>query len=162
MPLPYIFDHVTFILAECFEIDTGCEFVAYAYGNHWLSVFMGDNFKYPAVLMHEYGHNLNLAHSGGLDGGSYSDHTCLMGDPLWEDDLGKMCFNPVKSFQIAKNGAAGGGRGWYDTQHVVTFNSGTQGFKSWRGRLIGPAEYGNNPGNHAVVLKLETGTPNDW
>ena len=28
-----------------------------------------------SVLMHELGHNFNLAHSGGLDGGDYSDHT---------------------------------------------------------------------------------------
>ena len=26
----------------------------------------------------EVGHNLNLAHSGGLDGRSYTDHTCIM------------------------------------------------------------------------------------
>ena len=78
---------------------------------------------YPAVVMHELGHNLNLAHSGGMDGRSYTgmciflvssiqlsvehftdyvcfhcemtDHTCLMGNPLWEDDVGSMCFNPV-------------------------------------------------------------------
>jgi hypothetical protein len=58
-------------------------------------------------------HNLNLAHSGGLDGQTYTDHTCLvsnlvhvaicssafkaklvsvnqMGNPLYSDDVVKM------------------------------------------------------------------------
>ena len=34
---------------------------------------------FNTVQMHEIGHNLNLAHSSGLDGREYSDHTCLMG-----------------------------------------------------------------------------------
>ena len=54
--------------------------------------------------MHEVGHNLNLAHSGGKDGRTYTDHTCIMGNPLWQDDVGAMCFNPVKNFQVAKAG----------------------------------------------------------
>ncbi len=57
---------------------------------------------YPAIGLHEIGHNLNLAHSGGKDGKTYTDHTCLMGNPLWHDDLGAMCFNPVKNFQVAR------------------------------------------------------------
>ena len=105
-----------------------------AYVNHWMSLFVGDNYKYPAVAMHELGHNLNLAHSGGLNGMTYTDHTCLMGNPLFLDDVGRMvrksesaflcisplifncishnpisllslqCFNPAKNFQIAKSG----------------------------------------------------------
>jgi hypothetical protein len=52
--------------------------------------------------MHEMGHNMNMGHSGGMDGATYTDHTCLMGNPLFSDDVGRMCFNPVKNFQIAK------------------------------------------------------------
>jgi len=105
--------------------------------------------------MHELGHNLNLAHSGGLDRQTYTDHTGLMGNPLWEDDVGRMCFNPVKNFQIAK-----GGQGWYDDKHFVKFNSGTTSGTSWLGKIIGVADYSNNPSNHPIVLELETGGAN--
>ena len=68
------------------------------------------------LLQHEIGHNLNMAHSGGLDRKTYTDHTCLMGNPLWEDDIGRMCFNPVKAFQINK------ANGWYSPNQVQTWN----------------------------------------
>jgi hypothetical protein len=44
-------------------------------------------FSQPAVVIHELGHNFNLAHSGGLNGATYTDHTCLMGNPLFQDDV---------------------------------------------------------------------------
>jgi len=52
---------------------------------------------------------------------------------------------------------------WYtaDTD-VAFFNSGTTGGTSWRGRLIGMSDYGNNPYNHPIILKLETGTGSDY
>ena len=31
-----------------------------------------------------------MAHSGGKDGKIYTDHTCVMGNPLFSDDVGKM------------------------------------------------------------------------
>jgi hypothetical protein len=100
--MPGPFAHVIFVLEGCYGSDQECNFAAYGYINHWALVTLGDHWKYPAVIVHELGHNLNLGHSGGLDGGSYTDHTCLMGNPLFADDVGKMCFNPVKNFQIAK------------------------------------------------------------
>jgi hypothetical protein len=103
---PGPFAHVIFVLKDCYTDDAECDFAAYGYVNHWVLVTIGDNWKYPAVIMHEMGHNLNLGHSGGLDGGSYTDHTCLMGNPLFSDDVGRMCFNAVKNYQIAK-GAGG-------------------------------------------------------
>ena len=102
--LPGPFHHIMFIVEDCYKIGTSCNFEAYAYVNHWLSVFRGENYKFPAVVMHEFGHNLNLAHSGGTDGESYTDHTCIMGNPLFEDNVGNICYNPVKNYQIAKNG----------------------------------------------------------
>jgi hypothetical protein len=99
---PGPFTHVIFVLEECYTSDDECNFAAYGYVNHWLIATIGDNWKYPAVLMHEMGHNMNMGHSGGLDGATYTDHTCLMGNPLFEDDVGRMCFNPVKNYQIAK------------------------------------------------------------
>jgi len=99
--LPGPFHHIAFVLEGCYQIETTCEFAAYAFVNHWLSVFIGENYKYPAVTMHEFGHNMNLAHSGGTDGEIYTDHTCLMGNPLFSDDVGMMCFNPAKNYQIS-------------------------------------------------------------
>lgn len=39
-----------------------------------------------------------------------------MGNPLWEDNVGRMCFNPVKAFQINK------ANGWYSPNQVQTWN----------------------------------------
>ena len=100
--LPGPFAHVIFILEECYTSDDECNFAAYGYVNHWLIATIGNNWMYPAVVMHEMGHNMNMGHSGGMDGATYTDHTCLMGNPLFSDDVGRMCFNPVKNFQIAK------------------------------------------------------------
>jgi len=52
---------------------------------------------------------------------------------------------------------------WYtaDTD-VAFFNSGTTGGSFWSGRLIGMSDYGNNPYNHPIILKLETGTGSDY
>ncbi|EJK70780.1 hypothetical protein THAOC_07835 [Thalassiosira oceanica] len=156
--LPGPFEHVAFVVQDCYSVGGDiCGWSAYAYINHWLSVFIKDNWRYPAVTMHEMGHNLGLAHSGGLDGKTYTDHTCLMGNPLWEDDIAKMCFNPVKTFQLAKAGL-----GWYQSRHIQNFNSGTSPGTHWRGKIIGVADYTNNHGQHPLVIKLETGTPQDW
>lgn len=110
--------------------------------------------------------NLNLAHSGGMDGQTYTDHTCLMGNPLFSDTVGDMCFNPAKSYQIAM--ATGDGNdaengNWYRRNAVETWDS-TQDGKRWSGRLVGIAEYGALPANDVnsrVVLKLETGALED-
>lgn len=155
--LPGPFAHVIFILEDCYTGEAECNFAAYGYVNHWVLVTLGQNWAYPAVIMHELGHNLNLAHSGGLDGGSYTDHTCLMGNPLFSDDVGRMCFNPVKNFQIAM-----GSGGWYEDEHIQSWNSGTTGGTSWRGKIIGLADYGSNPNDLPFILKLETGTASDY
>ena len=76
-----------------------------------------DSFRSPllfcllfqkGVLVHELGHNFGLAHSGGLDGKTYTDHTGMMGNPLYSDDVGRMCYNAAKSWQI----------GWYDDRKI--------------------------------------------
>ena len=92
--------------------------------------------------MHEIGHNFNLLHSGGLDGLEYTDHTCVMGNPLYSDDVGSMCYNPAKNYQI----------GWY-SDRVITWSAadGTQSYT-----FVGIADYLNNPAGHPVVVKLET------
>ena len=151
--LPGPFGHVLFVQGRCRQ---DCGWAAYAYVNSWLSVYQGDYFMYPAVSMHELGHNLNFGHSGGLDLKTYSDHTCLMGNPLYKDDVADMCFNPAKNYQITANGG-----GWYDPGRVETFDTANSAI--WGGKLVGIAEYGNLDGNaehdrSRVVLKVETGT----
>ena len=51
---------------------------------------------------------------------------------------------------------------WYDQQYILPFNSGTTYRKTWSGKLIGLADYENNPQGHPFVIKLETGTSSDW
>ena len=157
--LPGPFHHVLFVLPQC-VVD--CGFAAYAYVGSYLSVYQGVYYQYPAVAMHEIGHNLNFGHSGGKTSTgeecAYCDHTDLMGNPLYKDDVADMCFNPAKTFQITANGGD-----WYDPTHIETFDPFNG---AWSGTLVGIAEYGNMIGNtdhmHSrIVLKIETGTKLD-
>lgn len=100
--------------------------------------------------MHELGHNFGLAHSGGLDRQTYTDHTCLMGNPLWGDDIGRMCFNPAKNWQI----------GWYDDRKLEI--DATVASLNRSETVVGIANYNNNPDNRNVVIKLESGTSKDF
>lgn len=56
----------------------------------WYSFYQGTNYYKSAVQMHELGHNFNMAHSGGLNGQTYTDHTGAMGNPLYSDEVGKV------------------------------------------------------------------------
>lgn len=47
------------------------------------------------AFLRSLGHNLGMKHSGEV--ATYDDHTCLMGNPSYADDLHAMCFNGVKS-----------------------------------------------------------------
>lgn len=109
----------------------------------------------------QLGHNLNLAHSGGLDGKTYTDHTCIMGNPLYSDHIGDMCFNPAKNYQIVKSGEDKPSNGnWYDEDRLQTWipvvNNG------WSGRLVGIADYGvltwSGDDTSKIVLRIESGT----
>ena len=53
-----------------------------------------------------------------------------VGNPLWSDDVTRMCFNPVKNYQVAKRSNA-----WFQTRHITAFNSGTVPGTHWRGKL---------------------------
>ena len=52
---------------------------------------------------------------------------------------------------------------WYtaDTD-IAYFNSGTTGGTSWSGRLIGAADYGNNPNKYPIMVKIEVGGASDY
>lgn len=62
-----------------------------------------------------------------------------MGNPLYGDDQGKMCYNPAKSFFL----------GWYD---AITLGPSTF---SWTGEVMGVGEWKNNPGAYPVAVKIE-------
>ncbi|KAL3804017.1 hypothetical protein HJC23_006408 [Cyclotella cryptica] len=156
LAMPGPFDHVMFILEGCYNND--CNWGAYAFVNSYLSVFKGNSYKYVGVAVHEIGHNLNLAHSRGLGGNGF-DLTCTMGSPLYRDNVGAMCYNPAKNFQLARSGSSA----WYNDHLTDTqvWNSGTAGGTQWSGKIIGIADYNNNPEYHPVVVKIESGTPQD-
>ncbi|KAL7469177.1 hypothetical protein ACHAXS_009426 [Conticribra weissflogii] len=151
--LPGNFDHVMYILEKCYQ---ECGWAAYAYINSWNSVFQGNYYKMVGVQVHEIGHNLNLAHSGGMDASPYSDHTCMMGNPLYSDNVGEMCYNPAKNFQIAY-----GSNSWY-AGSAISWTPGRTTPRYWMGKVVGIADYDNNPGGHPVTIRIDTGTDTDY
>ncbi|KAL9181023.1 hypothetical protein ACHAXT_009828 [Thalassiosira profunda] len=146
--LPGPFDHVMYVLESC---HNSCGWAAYAWINSWLSVYVGDNYKYPAVQLHE-------GHSGGIDGSAYTDHSCIMGNPHFSDDIGVLCWNAAKTFQIANEGSS-----WYNENEsdTIVWNSETASGSQWTGTIVGIADYHNNPNARPVVVKLESGGPID-
>ena len=61
----------------CTPEETGGNWIAYAYVNHWLSVYSNENCSSPSIGMHEIGHNLGLGHSG-QGSNQYSDQSGLV------------------------------------------------------------------------------------
>lgn len=59
--LTRIADHIMVCVPPASSFRPGA--AAYAYVNHWLSVYDDDYIRYAYVSIHEIGHNLNLAHS---------------------------------------------------------------------------------------------------
>ncbi len=46
------FNYVAFVVEGCY---VECGWGGYAYVNSWFSIYQGDNYKFPAVVMHEMG-----------------------------------------------------------------------------------------------------------
>ena len=69
------FDYVM----QCLPPGTSGSWIAYAYINHWLSVYNDLWCNYPSGQMHEIGHNLGLAHSGEEGAAEYADQSGMMG-----------------------------------------------------------------------------------
>ena len=71
-----------------------------------------------------------------------------MGNPLYSDDVGKMCFNAAKTWQL----------GWYNDKKITVdplVNSDTSV------TMVGVADYAVAGSNRYVVTKIETGTSVD-
>ncbi|KAL7467022.1 hypothetical protein ACHAXS_007290 [Conticribra weissflogii] len=146
------YNFVAYVLENCYK---DCGWAAYAYINSWNSVYQKFYHKYVGVQIHEIGHNLNLAHSGGLDGKTYTDHTGMMGNPLYSDHVGKMCYNPAKNYQISYDG-----RGWYDQKYIYDAFPKSNG-GHWRGTLVGVGEYDMIQDGQYIVVKIESGNSDD-
>jgi hypothetical protein len=78
----------------------------------------------------------------------------LQGQTLYSDDAGKICYNAAKSWQI----------GWYNDRKVMLNPKTALASNANWGTivtLVGIADY-QNVADIPVVLKLETGTDNDY
>eukprot|EP00584_Thalassiosira_punctigera_P019424 CAMPEP_0172555260 /NCGR_PEP_ID=MMETSP1067-20121228/58322_1 /TAXON_ID=265564 ORGANISM="Thalassiosira punctigera, Strain Tpunct2005C2" /NCGR_SAMPLE_ID=MMETSP1067 /ASSEMBLY_ACC=CAM_ASM_000444 /LENGTH=884 /DNA_ID=CAMNT_0013343775 /DNA_START=163 /DNA_END=2813 /DNA_ORIENTATION=- len=152
-------DHALFTKAGCYP--NSCPYAAYAYIGGYRQMYHGIYINYPAVVIHEHGHNMQLAHSGGRNGQTYTDHTCLMGNPLFADELGQMCFNPAKNWQMQFNPhPTTVGQGWYDSRDFIEVNTDVDGAQTFK--MMGVGEY-NLQGNgvssprKAIALQVFTG-----
>ena len=125
-------DHVML----CMPKGTG-EWVAYAYVDHWLSVFNDDWCQQLSTQVHEIGHNFGLSHSG-KNGDDYSDKSGMMGYSFKDDNGPLQCFNPAKSYML----------GWYK-KSVVEWNPLKKG--TWFGNIVGVTDF---DGTETVVLKI--------
>ncbi|KAG7349157.1 gametolysin peptidase M11 [Nitzschia inconspicua] len=131
------FDHVIL----CLPPGTSGGWVAYAYVNGPISVFNDRWCEKLSTLVHEVGHNLNLAHSGSAEG-PYHDKHGVMGFSYNEFFGPRMCFNPAKNWQL----------GWYDDQAIEwNPNDGT-----FIGTLVGVVDYGKNYEDFVVVKIKQT------
>lgn len=146
-----------YLTKDCY--GDNCGWAAYAYINSFISVYKRDNFAKPGVVQHEIGHNIGFAHSGGIDRRTYSDHTGLMGNPLWGEQWGKMCFNAAKNFQLAVGYSA-----WYNEGpgEILIWDSGKEGGTVLDTKMVGIAEFDKITDNNPVVIKLETGEDLDY
>ena len=153
--------HVLYITEDCYNPSGmgSCGWAAYAYVGSWMSLYKRNHFLKPGVVQHEIGHNLRFAHSGGTDGRTYTDHTGLMGNPLWGDDAGKMCFNAPKNYQLAKAYNA-----WYNNGPgtIMDWDSGEDGGTSFTATMVGVAEFNKIKNDNPIVIKLETGDKVDY
>ena len=135
------YDHVMM----CIPPGTSGSWIAYAYVNHWLSVYNNRWCNYVSAQLHEVGHNLNLAHSG-EGSNEYADQSSMMGFSYSSDETPEMCFNAPKNFQL----------GWFPDREV-TLSPSTY---SWAGRLYGIANYDVTSSTEKMMIRMEDSNVN--
>ena len=101
------FDFVMLLIPPGTVLSSTTNWKAYAYIDHWISVYNDAWSIYPSVHMHEIGHNIGLSHSH--DETSYGDGSCLMGASPEITNGPRKCFNGPKSWQL----------GWYLLTQLV-------------------------------------------
>ncbi|KAL3783672.1 hypothetical protein ACHAW5_007501 [Stephanodiscus triporus] len=140
----YSFTQIMNVIPD--EADWGGA-AAWAYLPGQTSAFRNSYSWRMGVQVHEFGHNIGLHHSGNGTA-EYADHSCLLGNPSYEDDGPEICFNGAKSWET----------GWYATDSVDVVPSSTVPFTA---DLIGAADWSTGtytPGSHRVVLRITDST----
>jgi len=134
------FDQIMHILPD--EVSWGGA-AAWAYLPGTISAFK-DSYSYRmGVQVHEFGHNMGFHHSG-FGSASYADHSCLMGNPSYNDDGPQLCWNGAKSWEST----------WYENDSVEVDVENGEFFK---GSLVGVGDWANgnfDSGKHTVVIKI--------
>jgi len=146
-------DYVMFCLPPGSTNQGKTGWLAYAYLNHWRSVYNDNWCSSISTLAHETGHNLNLGHSGeivnaGLS--AYADEIGYMGFGYNQDDTPVKCFNAPKTHQL----------GWFTSHHADR----TIADFSYEGRLYGFADVQKIASDDKMIVKLigNTGTSSDY
>jgi hypothetical protein len=130
------FDHVMYCMPPSSQ-----SWIAYGYFDSGRTVY-SDRFCISlSAQLHEFGHNLNLEHSG--DGSvAYGDGSGYMGYSYLSSEGPLMCFNAAKSYQL----------GWYYDREV-DLNTATG--DSFSGKLVGTADYSSSTEDHTVILRIQ-------
>jgi len=128
----------------CVPPGTSGGWIAYAYINHWLSVYNNQWCNFVSGQMHEIGHNMGLAHSG--ESSAYDDQSGMMGYSYSSSNAPLMCFNAAKNWQL----------GWYDDRQRI-ISSG----ETWTGNVYGISDYGNTNTGDTVIVQIPD-TSFDW
>ncbi|GFH59839.1 hypothetical protein CTEN210_16315 [Chaetoceros tenuissimus] len=139
-------DHKMFVVPPGTSYYGDSSWVAFAFkpgDNGW---YNDDWILDVSTLMHETGHNLDLAHSGQPndpdepDLVEYGDTTCTMGYTTGVDRA--ICFNGAKSVEL----------GWYDDR-VATISP--HFGDEFSGRLIGVNDYAISTSSDTLVIEIK-------
>ena len=120
------FDFVMLLIPPGTVLASATNWKAYAYIDHWISVYNDAWSIYPSVHMHEIGHNIGLSHSH--DETSYGDGSCLMGASPEITNGPRKCFNGPKSWQL----------GWY---HAIKLSIDVEKISGNYYQLYGISDY---------------------
>mmetsp|Transcript_10646 Transcript_10646/g.25711 ORF Transcript_10646/g.25711 Transcript_10646/m.25711 type:complete len:488 (-) Transcript_10646:96-1559(-) len=139
-----MFDHVMLCLPPGTQRYGSPAWRAYAYVNHYLSVYHDTWCNYPKTSVHELAHNFGLAHSWISREQGQEETVMGRGYPVDEGPMkAQVCFNPAKSYQL----------GWYQDK-VMELDPLSSGGDSWQGTLVGVGNYHSNLLDAKVVIKV--------
>lgn len=138
------FQSVDYIM-YCLPPGTSGGWIAYAYGNHWLSVYNDKWCMSLSAQMHEIGHNLGLGHSN-ENGKTYEDVSGYMGFSFVSEDTPLKCFNAYNSWKL----------GWFRDKSK-TVKAG----ENYHGLLSSTVDY-NLSAALVVLVRFNTATNTDY